>query len=141
MFVMCGSDVPSTSSGITHPEGELMGPMPLPPEYAEEMEVERIIDKKLHVDGRVFYLLHWKHTDAIDDTWEPLDHLDCPELISDFEKKRTEEMEECKEKDISGETDKENAMKRSIEIRTEIIAKKPDKKFIKKLVINCMCCN
>lgn len=53
----------------------------------EEYVVERIVDKR-KVKGVEEYLLKWKgYTDA-DNTWEPKDNLDCPDLIAQFEATR-----------------------------------------------------
>lgn len=55
---------------------------------ADGYAVESIVDKIVTSDGKVHYLLKWKGYPHSDNTWEPEENLNCPELMEKFEKKR-----------------------------------------------------
>ncbi|XP_016656170.1 chromobox protein homolog 1-like [Acyrthosiphon pisum] len=54
-------------------------------EQEDEYIVEKILDKRV-IKNKVEYFLKWNGYDDTDNTWEPLENLNCKDLIIDFEK-------------------------------------------------------
>ena len=50
--------------------------------------LSRIVHKILHIIAQVEYLLKWVGYREDDNTWEPAEHLECVDLIEQFERKR-----------------------------------------------------
>ena len=68
----------------------------------EEFEVEKIIEKR-QKKGKTEYLIKWKGYDSIDDnTWEPVEHLDCQDKILEFNTHSKKEQEKIVEEKKKG---------------------------------------
>jgi len=63
----------------------------------EEFTVERILDKRIR-NSKVEYLIKWEGYPDTENTWEPQENLDCPDIISAYEEKAQKKKEEKKRK-------------------------------------------
>lgn len=94
-------------------------------EEVEEYIVEKILEKRIR-GGKVEYLLKWKGYSDSENTWEPHDNLECPELIQAFEDKLKEskKQKDKKEKDTPDKKRKVNGSTDGPEIQKK--KKKPE---------------
>jgi len=63
------------------------GGAPAEEEEEEEFTVEKVVDSRMR-GGKKEYLLKWKGYPDSENTWEPSENLDCPDMIAVFEDKK-----------------------------------------------------
>ncbi|XP_064595163.1 chromobox protein homolog 1-like isoform X2 [Liolophura sinensis] len=91
----------------------------------EEYTVERVVDSRIK-NGKKEYLLKWKGYPDSDNTWEPSGHLDCPDLIAEFEDKKKKRDLERKRKQ-NGEDDGASKKKKKLaDVKSSASSKKED---------------
>ena len=100
-----------------------------------EFTVESIVEKR-RVNGKLEYLIKWKGYSSDENTWEPKENLNCPELLKEFEKgpstkgsamKRKAKQIEIEE-DSEDEEEHEASSKSESEDEEDTRKKKPIKK-------------
>ena len=87
-------------------------------EEEEEYVVEQVIKHKITKKNRVEFFLKWKGFSTEDNTWEPAENLNCPELINAYLKELPEK-ERKKVKVIIGDEEVEEEPPRPTSNGTE----------------------
>lgn len=86
----------------------------------EEYIVEKILNKRV-IEGKLEYYLKWKGYPDSENTWEPVENLDCPEMIKAFE-------ENFKKKKTEGAPDKKRKLNGTSEDSGGPVAKKKEER-------------
>merc|ERR1712142_409056 len=59
----------------------------------EEFVVEKIVKKRINKKV-VEYLVKWEGYDKLQNTWEPIDNLNCKKMMDEFEEKLKQKQEQ-----------------------------------------------
>lgn len=79
-------------------------------EGEEEYVVEKIINHRYTKKGKLEYFLKWKGFSDVDNTWEPAENLNCPDLVEAYELEKAKKEKEKKAGKSSTKTGKPSVM-------------------------------
>ena len=66
-------------------------------------KIDKIVDKRVSIDGKIEYLLKWKGFSDYNNTWELVEHISNSDLIKEFEKQFVKKIDESVDKRVSND--------------------------------------